>query len=332
MEQLLVLATSNGIVIAGPEGDDWQEVRRGLEAEHATSVIAREGVILAGTRAGVFRSDDLGSTWQIASAGLAIAHVRWLAFHPQISDREFAGTEPAGIFVSHDGGVSWRDCPEVVQMGREYGWSLPYSPEAGCVRGLAFSSSRGYAAVEDGCVLLSDDHGETWRLAPGSRGRADHFPRPPHIHSDVHTIEVHPSSPDRVVAPTGGGFFLSDDGGKTWVNRFAGCYCRAVWWDSQDPDHLILGPADGVDRDGRIEETRDGGRSWQPASQGLGAPWPRHMVERFHASGEGLFAVLSNGELIAAPLENLEWRRVLPQITDVNAVTTMEEGRTTNDG
>jgi photosystem II stability/assembly factor-like uncharacterized protein len=324
MEQLLVLATANGIVIAQPKDGGWREIRRGLDGEYATSIIAREGVILAGTRRGVFRSDDLGQTWQSASEGLESPQVRWLAFHPQISDREFAGTEPAGIFVSHDGGGSWRSCPEVEVLRAQFSWSLPYSPEAGCVRGLAFSGSRGYAAVEDGCVLLSDDYGETWQLAPGSRGGADHLPQPSRIHSDVHSIGIHASSPDRVAAPTGGGFYLSDDGGRTWANRYASCYCRAVWWDPQDADHLILGPADGVDRNGRIEETRDGGQTWSSASSGLEVPWRYHMVERFSQAGDQLLAVLSNGELIASPLDKLEWELALAGVGGVTAVTAME--------
>jgi photosystem II stability/assembly factor-like uncharacterized protein len=251
--------------------------------------------------------------------------VRWLAYHPEVSDREFAGTEPASIYVSNDGGATWRNCPEVVHMRGEYGWSLPYSPEAGCVRGLAFLGPRGYAAVEDGCVLVSNDFGETWRLADGSLGRANHFPQPPYIHSDVHSIEVHPSSPDRVAAPTGGGFFLSTDGGESWQNRYPGCYCRAVWLDPEDADHLILGPADGVDRNGRIEETHDSGQTWSPASAGLEVPWRYHMVERFAQAGDHVLAVLSNGELIAAHLDDLEWKRTLPGIEGVNAVTTMSE-------
>ena len=49
------------------------------------------------------RSDDLGKTWHHASDGLQPQYVRWLAYHPDISDCEFAGTEPADIFVSRDG-------------------------------------------------------------------------------------------------------------------------------------------------------------------------------------------------------------------------------------
>ena len=242
---------------------------RGLRGRDATSIIAREGVALAGTREGVYRTEDGDRTWQEASQGLSPRLVRWMAFHPDVSDFEFAGTEPAGILVSRDGGGSWRACPEVFEMRREYGWSLPYSPEAGCVRGFAFHGRRGYAAVEDGGVLVSDDQGETWGLAQGSRGRADHHPQAGMIHSDVHSIGVHPSSAQEVFAPTGGGFYHSADGGETWECLYPGCYCRAAWIDPHDIRHIVLGPADGVDYNGRIEETRDGGRTWQPASSGL---------------------------------------------------------------
>ena len=61
-------------------------------------------------------------------------------------------------------------------------------------------------------------------------------------------------------APTGGGFYRSWDGGQSWEQRYT-CYCRAAWVDPDDPQHLILGRAETVDRGGRIEESRDGGQS-----------------------------------------------------------------------
>ena len=322
---LLLLATNHGLVICKREGETWREVQRGLTGQRATSVIAREGVILAGTREGVFRSNDLGISWQPASEGLSVKYVRWLAYHPDISDFELAGTEPAAIFVSRDGAGTWRECSEVAEMRRKYGWSLPYSPEAGCVRGFSIHGRRAYAAVEDGCVLASADGGETWELAPGSRGSPDHRPREGFIHSDVHSVEVHPSSPDLVYAPSGGGFYRSLDGGRSWKWIYPNCYCRAAWIDPADPDHILLGPADGVDYNGRIERTMDGGATWQPASSGLGVPWRRHMVERFATAGSDLLAVLSNGELLSAPLDTLAWRRILPDIGGIQAAAVMEE-------
>ncbi len=324
MSTTLLLSTSRGLIVCQRIEDVWHEVRRGLTELYITSVIAREGVILAGTRDGVYRSEDLGETWRESSNGLSVHHIRWLAYHPDISDFEIAGMEPAAIFISRDGGQTWRECSEVARLRDEYGWRLPYSPESGCVRGFAINGLRAYAAVEDGCVLISENGGETWRLAEGSRGAPDHFPAQGYVHSDVHSIAVHPSTSDLVYAPTGGGFFRSFDGGKSWELCYRGCYSRTVWVDPADSEHLILGPADGVDRNGRIEETHDGGRTWKPASQGLDVPWSRYMVERFAQVGNDLFAVLSNGELLITSLPALHWQRILPDIHGVTAMTSMK--------
>lgn|GEM_PF-305225 len=340
MQTLLILATTRGLALCRRDERGWRLERLDLEGHSFTSVIAREGVILAGELGCILRGDvkppasnsgedsELTISWLPASTGMAIPHVRWLVNHPQVSDFELAGTEPAGIFVSRDGGGSWRACPEVEALRRRFGWALPYSPEAGCVRGFAIHRERAYAAAEDGCVLLSDNGGETWRLAEGSRGYPDHHPQHGFIHSDVHSIEVHPSSAELVYAPTGGGFYRSWDGGQSWTLSYAGCYCRAAWVDPADPEHILLGPADGVDYNGRIEQSHDGGRNWSLASDGLKVPWRHHMVERFTQVEGELLAVLSNGELVAAPLDTgsdsyLRWNRILPDIPRVNAATMM---------
>jgi photosystem II stability/assembly factor-like uncharacterized protein len=324
MDKVIFIGTSNGLVVGESRGEGWHVSRYALQGHYITSVAAEEGVLLAGTQDGVYRSDDKGITWQEVNAGLSIRHIRWLVIHPNDRQRAFVGSEPAAIFISLNSGRSWRLCPEVEQLRKKHGWSLPYSPQAGCVRGFALLGTRGYAAVEDGCVLVSKDAGETWNLPAGSRGDPDHMPRPGFVHSDVHSIEVHPVSPDLVAAPTGGGFFLSSDGGSTWENLFRNCYCRATWLDPTDPNHVILGPADFVDRNGRIEQTHDGGHTWQLASVGLDVPWRHHMVERFTQVGDELLAILSNGDLLSANLSDLKWQQILPEVKDVNAVAVMK--------
>jgi photosystem II stability/assembly factor-like uncharacterized protein len=320
VSELLVAATNQGIVVTGREREVWQVQSRSLKNHRVNTLSVQKGTVLAGTRQGIFRSSDLGQTWQAASQGLTELHVRWLAHHPDGSGTVLAGTEPASLYLSHDGGQTWAERPEVAQLRDEHGWYLPYSPEAGCVRGFAFAAEgdRVYAAVEVGGLLRSDDGGETWRLVRGSSGHPGALPKG-HIHPDVHSVVVHPSSPDLIFAPTGGGFYWSKDSGQTWEQSYR-CYCRAVWADAQNAGHLVLGPADSVDRNGRIEMTHDGGETWVPASEGLEVPWPRHMVERFWQKGAELFAVLSNGELLSAPLATFAWQRILPQVEGVRAL------------
>lgn len=320
MKKTLYLATASGVMLSVDAGESWQAASYSFGGNAVTCIAAQDGILLAGSRDGVLRSTDAGISWGAPEVRPDIPHLRWLSFHPDQAGLAFAGSEPAGIFVTRDGGKTWRSCPEVIELRQRYRWSLPYSPEAGCVRGLAFHDRRAYAAAEVGGVLVSDDFGDTWRLAEGSRGETVYSPQPPFIHSDVHSIEVHPSSSERVAAPTGGGFFVSLDGAGSWINYYR-CYCRAVWLDPDDLDHMVLGPAGGVDRDGRIEVTWDGGQTWQDASAGLATPWRNHMVERFAQVDDQLFAVLSNGELIASPLSQISWKSVLPGSTGVNALT-----------
>jgi photosystem II stability/assembly factor-like uncharacterized protein len=318
MSEILFVGTKEGVAVARREGDTWLKTGHGLAGHQVNSVSVRGGILLAGTRQGIYRSDDHGQSWQEASKGLTEPHVRWLEHHPDSSGTVLAGTEPAALYLSRDGGQTWSQRREVAELRDRYGWYLPYSPEAGCIRGFAFAGDRLYAAAEVGGLLRSDDGGETWQLARGSSGQP-HDSAEGLVHPDVHSVAVHPSSPDLVYAPTGGGLYRSLDGGDHWEQLYS-CYCRAVWTDPSRAGYLLFGPAGSVDRKGRIEMTLDDGQTWQPASDGLEVPWPRHMVERFLPADRELLAILSNGDLLATPLETLTWQAILPEVDDVRAL------------
>jgi photosystem II stability/assembly factor-like uncharacterized protein len=315
---MIFLATNQGIVSAR-RTVNWQIVNRSLSEKFITCIDAAGSHVLAGTEDGIFRSDDSGLTWQESSSGITHCHIRWLAFHPEINGLVWAGAEPAAVYLSLDGGVNWQERIEVARLRDQHHWTLPYSPEAGCARGVAFHGNRGYTAIEVGGVLRSDDAGATWALAAGSSGNPDmHAAQSPLIHPDVHSIYVHPSSPDLVFAPTGGGLYRSADGGSTWDYLYD-CYCRAIWVEAEDPEHIILGPADDVNTFGRIEVSHNGGKTWMLASDGLAVPWRNNMIERFTQVGDELLAVLAEGQLICTSLGQMEWNEILPEVTGVNA-------------
>jgi photosystem II stability/assembly factor-like uncharacterized protein len=322
MDSLLAAATAGGLVICARQDGEWRVTRRSLDGCALTSVSARDGVLLAGSRDGIWRSEDGGATWAEANAGLGTRHIRWLAHHPTVAGLALAGSEPAGIFVTADGGATWRGCPEVERLRDRHGWFLPYSPGAGCVRSFAFHGPRIYAAVEIGGVLRSDDLGASWRLVEGSTGNPDFRAAVPRtlLHPDVHEVVVLPDSADVLLAATMLGIYRSLDGGKSWLHLYADCYTRSLWLDPADAQRVIAGPADAVEINGQIEETRDGGWSWHAVSAGLPTPWRRAVVERLTPVGGDLFAVVSDGLLYAAPLETLVWRRALPEIPGVAAV------------
>lgn len=311
----LLLGTDDGLVAGYWFDGRWMETTRRLKGRRITSLAAGDGYIYAGTIRGIFRSEDGGVEWQEASAGLSIKYVRWLIFHPvglgPVGSLVVAGTEPAMIFMSTNNGQSWSERLEIGRLRNANGWFLPYSPEDGCVRGFAGHGDRLYAAAEVGGLLRSDNRGLNWSMAPGSSGRITWSPPPGFIHPDVHSVEVHPSSPDLVYAPTGGGFYISTDGGRSWQLAHEPCYCRAVWIDGLDPGHIVLGPADSVDQNGRIVRTTDGGQTWQALADGVETPWHSTMVERFRQVKDELFAVLSDGRLLAAVIGIWQWRDVI---------------------
>lgn len=323
MERLLA-ATRNRLALYRAEKGAWSLETTVLEGQHVTCVAAQGDTILAGTTNGLQRSRDGGASWDSADDGLTISHVRWLALHPADSSRCFAGTEPAGLFVSEDGGASWTERPEVAALRDEHAWMLPYSPEAGCVRGFSFHGERIYAAVEVGGLLRSDDGGATWGLVAGSDGRPSlGNPAAGMIYPDVHDVAVHPSDADLVFAATGGGFYRSDDGGASWALLYD-CYCRALWLDPDDATHIVFGPADYVGSRGRIEASGDGGHNWTLASDGLEVPWPRTMPERLSVIGEAMFAVLDDGRVVQRGLAETDWQFVLADAGRVNALVGIE--------
>jgi hypothetical protein len=322
MNDFLYIATTTGIAVCDWIDGEWRQVRRALENLHVTSLALFNHTILAGTRDGIFCSNDSGEHWEERSHGLSVRHVRSVHWHSFRPVKMLVGTEPAAIFYSSDCSDHWQESPEVVELRDQFGWYLPYSPEAGCVRDFAFSRAYAYAAVEQGGVLISEDGGVLWEMAGGSTGKTDApDPESGFIHPDVHSIYTHPLKAEWVYAPTGGGLYLSKNHGKSW-QRLYGCYCRGMWVNPKDARHIIFGPADGVDRLGRIEESKDGGKTWLPASTGLDVPWERHMVEQFVQVQDHLVGVLSNGELIAAPLQSFEWRAILPDIRNARAAAT----------
>jgi hypothetical protein len=309
----LIVATTRGLKRFERREDFWEEQSYALTGLPLSALAMQGELGLAGTKEGVFLTRDGGINWVRADAGIDTPHVRWLAIHPRNPHYFYAGTEPANIYTRQADQPGWSRALEVARLREENDWYMPYSPNPGCVRGFAFYGHRVYASVEVGGLLASSDFGASWQLVPGSTGKPHQDPAEGQIHPDVHSVATHPADPDLVYAPTGGGFYRSRDSGGRWELLYD-CYCRAVWLDPEDDRHLIMGPADGVDRGGRIEESTDGGESWSLAMGNLDAKWQETMVDRFVAAGDELYAVLSDGRLLVAPVDSFSWQHLLPGI------------------
>lgn len=323
MNYRIAIATEQGIHIAERAENKWQITHSALIQHKFTSVACKDQAILAGATDGLYLSLNQGQSWRLVPDELADAHLRSVSFHPNNSGQAFAGTEPAALFYSNDNGLSWQECAEVAHMRKRYDWYLPYSPHAGCVRDFALQGERGYAAVEQGGLLRSDNGGQSWYLLnkPENGGRVAAVQT--WLHPDVHSVQVHPNSEEQVLAATGGGLFYSTAGGRAW-SQLQDRYCRAFWVNPQRPDHLIVGSADGPDRNGRIEVSHNGGSTWELAMDGQPLEWMETMVEQFMQVDDQLLAVLSNGELLSAALDELAWQSRFPASQGLHAIAALE--------
>ena len=97
-----------------------------------------------------------------------------------------------------------------------------------------------------GALLISDDGGRTW---------VEHF-TPPGLVID---FEVDPEGPDHLLAATEQRLVRSTDGAKHWRPIDTGEGIRLAW------------PAPGAlyraVKDGKVERSRDGGKTWKTAFQ-----------------------------------------------------------------
>jgi photosystem II stability/assembly factor-like uncharacterized protein len=315
----LYVGSDDGVAVFEGQREEWHPRYVRLPGQGITVLTVLGQRAWAGTTAGLWRSLDGGATWSPADTGLSVRHVRALAVQPGQPDTLLVGTEPAAVFVSHDGGETWAEASDVARLRDEGGWSLPYSPAAGCIRGFALPAGYGegalagdciYAAAEVGGVLRSADGGVTWQLLGGG------------VHPDAHALARHAADPDLVYAATGGGRYRSRDGGQRWELIGDG-YTRAVWLDPDRPETVLTGPARYMGAMGRVERSGDGGDTWSLASDGFEVPMSG-MVETFVGAGSHVLALTSEGGLYTAKRGIWMWHPLALGLPPVRAVVVSE--------
>jgi photosystem II stability/assembly factor-like uncharacterized protein len=149
---------------------------------------------------GVLRSDDRGRRWREANYGLpAGSQVLSLAVTPAGFASEtpslLAGTRSAGLFISVDGGSSWRQMPG--------GWD---QLTVWSVIGLAGEPPAAAIGTEGYGVFVSEDGGETWLSRNQGLGNLS-----------VKALAVDPDG-NLLAATWYGGAYRSPDRGKSWFS------------------------------------------------------------------------------------------------------------------
>lgn len=361
-------ADRSGWTVKGPFCDGWPISHAAGDPETGT-VWAGGGDDWHG--AGVWRSDDAGETWSVVrltrgtmddwaagDPGFA-ATIGWidqpLPFDDAFSQiwslcrahgALYAGTKPASLLVSRDGGDTW----ERVRSLTEHPSADSWSPGAA---GLVLHTivphptdpRKLWVAISAAGVFATEDGGLTWERrnrVSNAEACAGHThpaaPRDGETGHCVHNMMRAPGNADVLYQQNHYGVWRSADGGRSWHDITAGLpstFGFPIRVHPRDPRTLWTLPLNG-DSAGRfppdaaaaVWRSRDGGASWQDRREGLPQQGCYFTVLRQAMAGDarepaGLYFGTNSGSVFASLDEGDSWQEIarhLPTILSVEAL------------
>lgn len=311
-QRLIYVGTHDGVcsLSSNDGGKTWQQgpitQLPHAAARVSVSPVDSQRAWLAAYEAGVYRTDDGGSTWShLASYPSDYAHS--VLADPESADSVLVGSEPAALFRSSDAGASWEECKSFRDVPESTNWGFHAPTRDSHIRDLVVSPGDTgllYAGIEVGGVVRSTDGGNSWQQLPG-------------LDDDIHCLHLGTDRQERVYVATASAPYRSSNGGDDWEKINDGLdrrYTLHIAAAPDDADQVLVTVSENAGRKApQFYRSADGGQSWQLV-EGLGeGEDAKSMVVAFEwdpSSPDDVYAGTDGGQLYHSPDRGQTWRQL----------------------
>jgi photosystem II stability/assembly factor-like uncharacterized protein len=350
-QTVLLVGTRKGLFMLESDADrrDWK-VRgpfcEGWPIYHAVHDSSSGALYAAAASewhgAGVWRSNDLGETWELSSEGLTYGDeelkLSKISGLTPAHGRVLAGGEAAGVFESRDGCATWSLLSTLDGQPGRNAWNDPANQPPGHLGLPAIlpdpdEASHFWAVVQGFGIFETTDDGGSW--TPRNKGlRADWPLEDPEVGYCVHKLVMSPTDHDRLYQQNHVGMHRSDDAGLSWVEITEGLptefgFAAAAHPHDRDTFYVIpLDPGHGrcmPEGKAAVWRTSDAGETWQRLDRGLPQRDAHLGVLREGLAIDtldepGLYFGTSTGQVFASSDEGENWDEIASYLPAISSV------------
>ena len=280
------------------------------------------GELLAGTNTGIYCLDRAAKQWTHMPSPMNEMLVTALAVSPHDPDVILAGTQPAALYRSDDGGRTWRNLGVPMKPHTNVGFEGAVTARAEQVKHWTRVTQILFDPNDRALVLAGVEIDNLWRSTDGG----EHFERVTQgfENDDIHGLAVMNHGERTLFATTYGGLHASRDGGATWALQRIPSewpYVRSIAERTDRTGVIFLTNGDGPPGShGRLFRSRDRGAHWEDAGLPGEVESSVYFLAVNPADPKLIFAAATLGQIYRSTDGGESWTALKRRLGEIRAL------------